>query len=598
MPVDIEEEIGPDIDLPEEEKEEGFEGLGIDADVGIISLSAELDGSVEIEVEVPTPVPGITVIGGFQVNVLTGEFEDFSGGLGFGNISELTVTIDGCNGTATFSVKLPILNLKTEKKEESPFGISYSIEFEIPNCKKPEQEEPETPLPPPEDPGGQLDTIWPPGFDDNEMVLVLLNREGASGRTETYTSYSGGKVISSATGSTSRTWSYQATLDKFIDGKYLGSARGEAIASFDWSFKFSNQWDANYAQFNRLSGTGNSGQTDSQSPSYLAYGDESNINDYYWAYFGTGAANDLGIAAYGKYGFIKSLFSKSVYERSAVQPVILTNGTNYSWTRFFSVQWKPKVYRAPYIKEPKFEKSNIPPIPPQKTMKNDECCKANTRLTREIHEALNVKELLSKGFSIPEFMPFPGESRKPYKMKNYLELFKASYLQADKNRFKPFKLIINDTNAGKAGNQRLELQVNDISGALKTLLELLIDTEADGDMHTNLLVRLAYTCTQILQVVVAIEQIARNIEEFLAYRVKQVKTKLRAMFDPFAGTKNNKKKKLDKNEEQSTESLLPELCKETELEVPCTENIEKKDLSERLLEIFNVVQSSSRGRRL
>ena len=184
-------------------------------------------------------------------------------------------------------------------------------------------------------------------------------------------------------------------------------------------------------------------------------------------------------------------------------------------------------------------------------------------------------------------------------IRNYLQAWEAILRQIDRAvGLLPFKLKIQDTNAAQQGNQSIEIQVHSISDALKLLVENIIDIEGDGDTTNNLLVRIAATLIQQHQVLAKVNAQTRNTEEFLDYKVKHKIEKIPVTLNPLLpaeGQGFGNATSLDRNTEQSTESLMPHLLKNTELRVKVTEIDEKRLLSEWLYSIEKFSAASAAG---
>jgi len=217
----------------------------------------------------------------------------------------------------------------------------------------------------------------------------------------------------------------------------------------------------------------------------------------------------------------------------------------------------------------------IPPSPPPERIMND-CCRESTKLMREIHQALAVRELLSNGVETPNRWIVAG-GKKYTKNKTYLDLISFQMRMQDHLGIHPFRAEVTDTNAAQEGNQTVAVEFANATAALKQIAELLLENKGDSSTRLNLMIRTAVAVGQILNVVSIISKTIEGVVQYLGMPIRERVYKVKMPFDfTFGARKKNKSgqgfgkgtqggvNNLDINTEEATEALLPVFMQDSE----------------------------------
>ncbi len=237
-----------------------------------------------------------------------------------------------------------------------------------------------------------------------------------------------------------------------------------------------------------------------------------------------------------------------------------------------------------------------PPPPPldQKEQEDDMgCCPQTNAL---LYELLDKVDKLSEIVGVDEF-PAELPKRLIYpngkgneKIDSLVELLGYQVKQIDRAvGYLPQKIKIADTNPGQPGNQTVEVEIHSFADFAKEVLQYLIDTEGDGDVTNNMLVRTLYELGFIHQGMVQADAMLDAICEHLDFKQRWKKVKVPFAFDPYAGTKGKSGQgfgqSANDNTEENVEELLPKLLQNTEVDIRVLVNDEKKSLNDLLLDI-------------
>jgi hypothetical protein len=217
-----------------------------------------------------------------------------------------------------------------------------------------------------------------------------------------------------------------------------------------------------------------------------------------------------------------------------------------------------------------------PPPPSKPPMREKECCDEVTKMVREIHKALAVRELLDNQLIVPTRLIAPN-AKGNAKLKNYLDIAQWQMRMQDHLGIHPFKALVTDVNAAKKGNQKVEVQAMNATSAVRQIMELLLENKGDSATRLNLQVRTAVAVGQILNAVSICAKSIEQVANFLGMPTRQKILKVKMPFD-FTFGKGGKgfgksksaqpsgsaQNQLDLNSEESTEALLPKFMQDKE----------------------------------
>ncbi|MDT9276712.1 MAG: hypothetical protein P5680_19245 [Limnospira sp. PMC 737.11] len=235
---------------------------------------------------------------------------------------------------------------------------------------------------------------------------------------------------------------------------------------------------------------------------------------------------------------------------------------------------------------------------------NKDCCDDLIKMTREIHKALGVRKLLDKSFQIPANMMIP-EGRGNHQNKDYLEIMSDLFKTIDNYGFDaPVTVTVQDTNKAQEGDQSIELKFNSLGAILKAQTELLIELKGDSANRLNIQIRLAYIMTRMYRTLAKLYYRTSAILDGLGIPIISKVVTLPIEFNVFgkkhwgAGKgfgKDNKKgqePKLDLNDEDTTEAMLPDLLEIHDYEIEVDEfRAKSNDLYEVLIGIAAKLRS-------
>ncbi|MDT9200219.1 MAG: hypothetical protein P5687_19275 [Limnospira sp. PMC 1042.18] len=235
---------------------------------------------------------------------------------------------------------------------------------------------------------------------------------------------------------------------------------------------------------------------------------------------------------------------------------------------------------------------------------NKDCCDDLIKMTREIHKALGVRKLLDKSFQVPANMMMP-EGRGNHQNKDYLEIMSDLFKTIDNYGFDaPVTVTVQDTNKAQEGDQSIELKFNSLGAILKAQTELLIELKGDSANRLNIQIRLAYIMTRMYRTLAKLYYRTSAILDGLGIPIISKVVTLPIEFNVFgkkhwgAGKgfgKDNKKgqePKLDLNDEDTTEAMLPDLLEIHDYEIEVDEfRAKSNDLYEVLIGIAAKLRS-------
>ena len=217
-------------------------------------------------------------------------------------------------------------------------------------------------------------------------------------------------------------------------------------------------------------------------------------------------------------------------------------------------------------KKDDIDKKEPPGKPP---MRQNECCTASTKMIREIHKALDVRELLDNQLIVPNRLVAPN-AKGSAKLKSYLEISQWLMRMSDHLGIHPFKASLTDANAAQAGNQKVEIQFASGTAGLRQVVELLLENKGDAAARLNLQIRSAVAIAQVLKVATITSKTASAIANFIGMPLKEKISKIKMPFDISLGKRRQLKgfdpskqkeaaiEAIGMNEEASTEEILPE----------------------------------------
>lgn len=239
----------------------------------------------------------------------------------------------------------------------------------------------------------------------------------------------------------------------------------------------------------------------------------------------------------------------------------------------------------------------IPPPPPKDICCMSQCCpppdnallKSLIKKVNRLSEVVGVEKFPAK---LPERLVYPN-SKKEVQIKDLPEFLGYQVKQVDRAvGYLPQKIKVADTNAGLKGNQSVEIEVHSFADFCKQIMQYIIDTEGDGDVTNNMLVRVLYELGFIHQGVVQGDAMLDAIVDHLDFKHRWHRIKVPFAFDPYAGQKgkvgqgfDKQKNSGDNKTEAAVEELLPKLLSNTDVEIRVLINDEKKSLNDMLQDI-------------
>ncbi|PIG94584.1 hypothetical protein [Gloeocapsopsis sp. IPPAS B-1203] len=282
-------------------------------------------------------------------------------------------------------------------------------------------------------------------------------------------------------------------------------------------------------------------------------------------------------------------------------PPRLTDSNEYiSWRQslsdFISSNRPLKYYRfCNGVYRPTNQQKKPPPPPLDQKEQEDDmgCCPQTNALLDELIEKVDkLSEIVGVDefpAELPKRLIYPN-GKGNEKIDSLVELLGYQVKQIDRAvGYLPQKIKITDTNPGKPGNQSVEVEIHSFADFAKEVLQYLIDTEGDGDITNNMLVRALYELGFIHQGMVQADAMLDAVCEHLDFKQRWKKVKVPFAFDPYAGTKGKSGQgfgqSANDNTKENVEELLPKLLQNTEVEIRVLVNDEKKSLNDLLQDI-------------
>lgn len=158
---------------------------------------------------------------------------------------------------------------------------------------------------------------------------------------------------------------------------------------------------------------------------------------------------------------------------------------------------------------PKRKIGSINPKGRRGIMDNSECCE----ITKRIYKMLGGDQFYNNGLSVPTQMFTPGGSGL-FKMKNYHEIFNIIFRTFSHRTPGEIEFTITDTNKGKEGNQSINIKTVNAQGYYTMLLKSIANLGYENTDQMNVLVRLGVVSSQIMKLLVIINQNAKNLLSF------------------------------------------------------------------------------------
>lgn len=238
-----------------------------------------------------------------------------------------------------------------------------------------------------------------------------------------------------------------------------------------------------------------------------------------------------------------------------------------------------------------------PPPPPKDICCMPQCCSSPDNdllkiLLKRIKKISDVVGVDRFPAEFPQRLTYPN-AKGSEKVKDLVELLAFQIKQVDRAvGYLPQKIKVADTNPGLAGNQSVEVEIHSFADFCKEILQYVIDTEGDGDVTNNMLVRALYELGFIHQGVVQGNAMLDATVDHLDFKHKWKKIRVPFAFDPYAGQKGKVGQGFDKQQnsndnktEEAVEELLPKLLNNTEVDIRILVNDEKKSLNDLLQDI-------------
>ncbi len=228
---------------------------------------------------------------------------------------------------------------------------------------------------------------------------------------------------------------------------------------------------------------------------------------------------------------------------------------------------------------PRRDPANNPP-PGKPPMRTNKCCNDSTKMIREVHKALAVRELLENNLVVPNRLVAPN-AKGLAKLKSYLEISQWQIRMADHLGIHPFKASISDGNAAQAGNQEVKAQFVSGTAALNKVVELLLENKGDAAVRLNLLVRISVILTQIIKVATISSKSLNSLISFIGMPIQEMSSNIKMPFDVSLGARRKAEEKKSKgfdprkkdqevveeikiNTEAATEEVLPDFMQNGE----------------------------------
>ncbi|WP_434222854.1 hypothetical protein ACOKW7_15030 [Limnospira platensis CENA597] len=267
------------------------------------------------------------------------------------------------------------------------------------------------------------------------------------------------------------------------------------------------------------------------------------------------------------------------------------------------ISWQLDMRYLPFTSRP-YQPEPPPSLPILRSDMLQPSCEDSTKMIREIHQALGVRKLLDKSFQVPSNMMIP-EGKGNHANKDYLEIMSDLFKTIDNYGFDaPVTVTVQDTNKAQKGDQSIELKFSSLGAILKAQTELLIELKGDSANRLNIQVRLAYMMTRMYRTLAKLYYRTSAILDGLGIPIVSKVVTLPIEFNVFgrkhwgAGqgfgkdAKKGQEPKLDLNDEDTTESMLPDLLEMHDYEVEVDEfRAKSNDLYEVLIGIAAKLRS-------
>ena len=205
-----------------------------------------------------------------------------------------------------------------------------------------------------------------------------------------------------------------------------------------------------------------------------------------------------------------------IYQRRKIS----VNSIGYSADKEYSVVSSYKYLRR--VKEIIPLDDLVPSIPNNPIFNDEEpemscdCCV----LLQRIERALKASEMIETGVDIPNRLVTPyGTGVSNYK--NYSDLIEAHIAVNDHLGIHPFEVEIADINAAKEGEQKLSEKFINATGFAQRLMKVALEENGDSATRLNLLVRLAWINSQMLNLLVIVNEAVKGIFQFLNVPFKE-----------------------------------------------------------------------------
>jgi len=147
--------------------------------------------------------------------------------------------------------------------------------------------------------------------------------------------------------------------------------------------------------------------------------------------------------------------------------------------------------------------------------------------------------------------------------KSYYEIMQCVFrMMAHGMIFEP-RTNIKDADAAKAGDQELKTRYLNATGWASAVSEALMEVKDDGNVATNMDIRSGFAVTQLMVGVAdAIYKLDTILDCFgieLAHETQTIETPYNLMIQIGKGFGKNNERQIDLNQDEATESLLPQL---------------------------------------
>lgn len=189
----------------------------------------------------------------------------------------------------------------------------------------------------------------------------------------------------------------------------------------------------------------------------------------------------------------------------------------------------------------------------------EDCCD----ITKRIYVMLGGDQFFNQGLTIPTQMFTPAGSGM-FRMKNYHEIFNIIFRTFSHRTPGEIEFTIEDTNKGKQGNQSISIKTINAQGYYTMLLKSISNLGYENTDQMNVLVRLGVVSSQIMKLLVIINQNAKNLLNFFDVPTKDFIENVDIPFDLSLGgslqkgfkSREDLQKELLKIVDQDTEEAI------------------------------------------